>query len=237
MIWMKTIVLGAIGHLRLGDLRGRKAAPFHPKAPLVGYIMGICWGSQTSQSVRCSQWRKWNQDPKLLLYNCSNTSPVIYREENRPAYPSSQKLAFPKHCMEVPSHKFLQPVKNHYTSDVNSGKSSSACWKDTVLRPRFNLIFTNLTLLQHLYCSYPAVYVSYSLCFKAAQVKMALFMWLGGWMMKELHLEQVHVCCCQHQSLLNYAAGNYYTQQGYFRMFLFPKFRSLRLSRILSPVI
>lgn len=171
MIWMKTTVLGAISHLKLGDLRGREAAPFYYKAPLIGYIIGICRGSQTSHTVRRCQWQKWNQDPKILLCNCSNTSPAIYREENTPAYPSTQKLAFPKHSVEALSHKFLQPAKNHFTSNLNSRKSSSACWKDTVLRPRFNSIFTNLTLLQHLYCVYPDVYVSCSLCFKDAQVK------------------------------------------------------------------
>lgn len=45
-IWMKTIALGAISHLELSDLRGREAAAFCCKAPLVGYIIGICWGSQ-----------------------------------------------------------------------------------------------------------------------------------------------------------------------------------------------
>lgn len=42
MTRMKSIVLGAISHLKLSDLRGREAAPFLCKAPLVGCIIGIC---------------------------------------------------------------------------------------------------------------------------------------------------------------------------------------------------
>lgn len=42
---------------------------------------------------------------------------------------------------------------------------------------------------------------------------------------------------CQHQSLLSYAAGKHYTQQGYCRTLFFLKFSSRRLSRSLCPLI
>lgn len=77
MIWMKTIVLGAISHLKLSDLRDREAAPFLCKAPLVGCIIGICRGSQK----RLWQQRKSNQDPQLLLSNHSSASPLIYSDQ------------------------------------------------------------------------------------------------------------------------------------------------------------